>query len=155
MSAKELWWSFRDYVVEGPKTREGGRVFATYQRVLVPRDALLLVGIGVGEALDLAGLAAEETVQRRADLVALAVLQGVALGAPGLEEVGTLLGITWMESKNHVSNSVAGTAFKKEIGTHFVFAVPGCTAKKSAQVCLLLCFSRRCDNRELAGPGGL
>ena len=104
---------FRDYVVEGPKTREGGRVFATYQRVLVPRDALLLVGIGVGEALDLAGLAAEETVQRRADLVALAVLQGVALGAPGLEEVGTLLGITCMERKTTSAILVAGTVLEK------------------------------------------
>lgn len=61
--------------------------------VLVPSDALLLVGVGVGVALDLTSLAAEETVEHRADLVALALLQGVALSAAGLEEVGTLLSI--------------------------------------------------------------
>ena len=61
--------------------------------VLVPGDALLLVGVGVGVALDLASLAAEKTVKHGADLVALTLLQGVALSAAGLEEVGTLLGI--------------------------------------------------------------
>lgn len=59
----------------------------TYQAVLVPGDALLLVGVGVGVALDLAGLATEKTVQHGADLVALALLQGVALGATGLQGV--------------------------------------------------------------------
>jgi hypothetical protein len=33
-----------------------------YQSILLPGDALLLVGVGVREALDLAGLAAEEAV---------------------------------------------------------------------------------------------
>lgn len=61
--------------------------------VLVPGDALLLVGVGVGVALDLTGLTAEETVKHGTDLVALALLQGVALRAAGLEEVGTLLSI--------------------------------------------------------------
>lgn len=61
--------------------------------VLLPGDALLLVGVGVGVALDLAGLAAEEAVEHGADLVALTLLQGVALRAAGLEEVGTLLSI--------------------------------------------------------------
>lgn len=56
----------------------------TYQAVLVPRDTLLLVGVGVGEAVDLTGLAAKETVKLRADLVALVGLQGVALSATGL-----------------------------------------------------------------------
>jgi hypothetical protein len=64
------------------------------QGALVPGDTLLLVGVGVGETLNLARLAAEQTVQSRADLVALTLLQGVALGATGLEEVGTLLGVT-------------------------------------------------------------
>jgi hypothetical protein len=64
------------------------------ERLLVPCDTLLLVGVGVGETLDLTGLAAKETVQSRADLVSLTLLQGVALSATGLEEVGTLLGIT-------------------------------------------------------------
>jgi hypothetical protein len=64
------------------------------ESVLVPVDTLLLVGVGVGEALDLTGLAAEDTMELRADLVALAGLQGVALRAAGLEEVGALLGVT-------------------------------------------------------------
>lgn len=64
------------------------------QGLLFPGDTLLLVGVGVGETLNLTGLAAEETVQSRADLVALTLLQGVALSATGLEEVGTLLGVT-------------------------------------------------------------
>jgi hypothetical protein len=34
----------------------------TYQCVLLPFNTLLLVGIGVGEALNLTGLAAKETV---------------------------------------------------------------------------------------------
>jgi hypothetical protein len=62
--------------------------------LLVPLDALLLVGVGVGVALDGASLAAEEAVQSRADLVAAAVLDSVALGATGLEEVGTLLSVS-------------------------------------------------------------
>jgi len=66
----------------------------TYQSLLVPGDALLLVGVGVGVAVDGAGLAAEKAVQRRADLVAAVLLDGVALGAARLEEVGTLLGVT-------------------------------------------------------------
>lgn len=61
--------------------------------VLVPGDTLLLVGVGVRVAGDLAGLAAEETVELGTDLVALALLQGVALSAAGLEETGTLLSI--------------------------------------------------------------
>ena len=67
----------------------------TYESILLPCNALLLVGVCVGEALDGAGLAAEEAVERGADLVAAVFLEGVALGAPGLEEVGTLLGVTW------------------------------------------------------------
>jgi hypothetical protein len=54
----------------------------------------LLVGVGVGEALDLTRLAAEDTVELRADLVALAGLQSVALSAAGLEKVGALLVVT-------------------------------------------------------------
>jgi hypothetical protein len=62
--------------------------------VLVPGDALLLVGVGVGEAVDRAGLAAKDAVERGADLVAAVLLEGVALRTAGLEEVGTLLGVT-------------------------------------------------------------
>ena len=65
-----------------------------YQSLLVPLNALLLVGVCVRVALDGAGVAAEEAVEGGADLVAAVLLDGVALGAAGLEEVGTLLGIT-------------------------------------------------------------
>jgi len=64
------------------------------ESVLVPVDSALLVGVGVGETLDLTRLAAEDTVKLRANLVALAGLQGVALCATGLEEVGSLLVVT-------------------------------------------------------------
>jgi len=39
-------------------------------------------------------LTAEETVEVGADLVALTLTESVALSATGLEEVGTLLGVT-------------------------------------------------------------
>ena len=64
------------------------------QSVFLPGDALLLVGVGVGEALNGTSLAAEETVQIGTDLVGTALLDSVALSAAGLEEVGTLLGVT-------------------------------------------------------------
>lgn len=77
---------------------KGGRVVA-YESVLVPGDALLLVGVGVGVAFNGTGLAAEEAVERGADLVDAASLDGVALRAARLEEVGTLLGVTlWLVS---------------------------------------------------------
>ena len=67
----------------------------TYKSIVVPGDSLLLVGIGVGVTLNGTGLATEKTVQVWADLVSLTLLQGVALSASGLEEVGTLLDITY------------------------------------------------------------
>lgn len=60
------------------------------ESLLVPGNALVDVGGGVGEALGLAGLAAEDTVEVGADLVGAASLEGVALGTTGLEETGTL-----------------------------------------------------------------
>ena len=54
------------------------------ESVLVPVDTLLLVGVGVGEALDLTGLTAEQTVKVGPNLVGLALTEGVALGTPGL-----------------------------------------------------------------------
>lgn len=63
--------------------------------VVVPGDALLLVGIGVGVAVDRASLAAEKTVQSGTNLVAAVLLDGVALSTTGFEEVGTLLSVTW------------------------------------------------------------
>lgn len=70
---------------------EGGA--ATHESIVVPGDALLLVGVGVRVAIDGAGLAAEEAVESGADLVGAALLDGVALRAARLEEVGTLLGV--------------------------------------------------------------
>lgn len=61
--------------------------------LVVPLDTLLLVGVGVGVALDGTTLAAEEAVQGRADLVAAVLLNGVALSTSGLEQVGTLLDV--------------------------------------------------------------
>lgn len=74
----------------------GGKHGNSYESVLLPGNALALVGVGVGVALDLTGLAAEETVKVGANLVALALLQVVALSAASLEKVGTLLGVTFM-----------------------------------------------------------
>jgi hypothetical protein len=68
-------------------------VVRAYQSVLAPGNGLLLVGIGVLEAGDGTSLAAEQTVKVGTDLVAFTLLEGVALSASGLEEVGTLLGV--------------------------------------------------------------
>lgn len=65
-----------------------------YESLVVPLDALLLVGVGVRVALDGTGLAAPKAVKSRADLVAAVSVDGVALSATGLEEVGTLLSVT-------------------------------------------------------------
>lgn len=61
------------------------------QSVLLPLDALLLVGIGVCVTLNGTGVTAEKPVQSRADLVTAASLNGVALSASGLEQTSTLL----------------------------------------------------------------
>jgi hypothetical protein len=67
---------------------------SSYQSILVPGNTSTLVGVGVGVALDLTGLAAEQTVQLGADLVGTVSLDGVALSATGLEELGTLGRVT-------------------------------------------------------------
>src|SRR6185295_19332886 len=64
------------------------------QRRLVPGDALLLVRVRVGEAVDRARLAPKQAVQRRPDLVAAARLERVALCAPRLEQVRALFGVS-------------------------------------------------------------
>lgn len=66
----------------------------THKSVLRPGDTFLFVGIGVGEAFDLASLTTEQAVQVWADLVAFTFLQVVALGASRFEETSTLLGVT-------------------------------------------------------------
>src|SRR5215510_16484540 len=61
--------------------------------VLVPGDAGILVGVGIGIALDAAGLAAVEAVEHGANLVLGAVADGVAgqaLVERGLAGVGVL-----------------------------------------------------------------
>lgn len=73
-----------------------------YQSLVVPLDALLLVGVGVGVTLDRTGLTAPEAVQSRADLVAAVLVDGVALSATGLEEVGTLLEITYIAEVSEI-----------------------------------------------------
>jgi hypothetical protein len=62
----------------------------TYQSVLLPGNALLLVRIGIREALHLTSLATEKTVQVGSDLVAFTLLQCVALGASGLRFVNSV-----------------------------------------------------------------
>lgn len=57
----------------------------SYQGVLIPGNTGLLVGIGVGVALNGAGLTAEETVKVGADLVGATGLDGVALSAASLQ----------------------------------------------------------------------
>lgn len=78
----------------GTRTRdqESARVLwsrndSTNQSVLLPCNALLLVRIGVGEALDLAGLATKQAVQVGADLVPAALFKSVALCAASLDRV--------------------------------------------------------------------
>jgi hypothetical protein len=66
----------------------------TYQSILLPYNILSLVGIGVREARNGAGVTAEKAVEVGADLVALALTKSVALSASGLEKVGTLLCVT-------------------------------------------------------------
>jgi len=61
------------------------------QGVVIPLNTLRLVGICVGEALDLTSVTAEQPVQVGTDLVSLALAQGVTLCAAGFEKVGTLL----------------------------------------------------------------
>jgi hypothetical protein len=65
----------------------GGRRGAggTYKSVLLPYNGLVLVGVGVVVALDLARLASKEPVQVRAHLIGLAFLERVALRASCLK----------------------------------------------------------------------
>jgi hypothetical protein len=71
-----------------------GALGNTNQGFLVPDDTLGLVGIGVGKALNLTGLATEEAEQRRTDLVAATLFDGMTLVAAGLEELSTLRSVT-------------------------------------------------------------
>merc|ERR1719284_1703091 len=66
-----------------------------FKEVLVrPDDAGVLVGLRVSKAVIGAGLAATEAPERWSLLGVATLLDGVALSALGLEELGTLLGVT-------------------------------------------------------------
>jgi hypothetical protein len=58
-----------------------------HQSVLLPLNTLLLVGVGVRETSDLTTVAAEEAVKLRADLVATAGSDSVALLAASLSNI--------------------------------------------------------------------
>lgn len=73
------------------------------QGLVVPDNALVLVGIGEAVAGRGTRLAAKEAVQVGADLVAAVLLDGVALSTTGLEEVGTLLSVTWKREENDLA----------------------------------------------------
>lgn len=81
--------------------------------VLVPGDALLLVGIGVGVALDGASLAAEKTVQSRSNLVAAVLLDSVALSTTALEHLDTLGNVTCGGKKKKKKNVVSEPYLEK------------------------------------------
>ena len=92
--------------------------------LLVPGDALVDVGGGVGEALGLSRLATEHTaratstndrivrqhryspVEVRADLVGSTSLKGMALSAAGLEETSTLASVTCATQIRHCAHRV-------------------------------------------------
>lgn len=74
-------------------TSAGARTTHLEEGLAVPGNALVDVGGGVGEAVSLSRLAAEDTVKVGADLVGATSLGGVALSATGLEDAGTLANV--------------------------------------------------------------
>jgi hypothetical protein len=87
------------------------------QGLVIPDNALVLVGVGEAVASSGTGLAAEETVQVGADLVAAVLLDGVALSTTGLEEVGTLLSVTWREKSDLVSSCFPVEEWQRQRGS--------------------------------------
>lgn len=69
--------------------------------LLRPDDTLLLVGVGVREALYLTGLSAENAVQVGTDLVGATGFNSVALQASSLEQGSTLFLRTFFEWSRH------------------------------------------------------
>lgn len=63
------------------QSRETSFCRRPYQRVFLPRYSLMLVGIRVGKAFNLTSLAPKESMEVRADFVALALFQVVTLRA--------------------------------------------------------------------------
>jgi hypothetical protein len=78
------------------------KILATYKSVFVPLNTGLLVGVGVGVTLGRTGLTAEKTVQVGADLVGTASLDGVALGATGLEMRSVLFSASQKVDATHL-----------------------------------------------------
>lgn len=76
--------------------------------LLVPGDALGLVGVRVGEARSLASLATEQTAQVGSGLVLAASLHGVALRATLHKDLLALLNVSGGNS--HVGMCVLGSA---------------------------------------------
>ena len=89
-------------------------VNVSHKSLLVPLDALLLVCVGVGETVDGTSLATEETVKVGTDLVALTLLQVVALCAAGLWRVRQCTGTSRKGSKFEMMDS---TTYLEEVGT--------------------------------------
>jgi hypothetical protein len=65
---------------------ESAQVSNTFATTTHPCNALVDIGGGVREALDLTGLSAKQTVEVRSDLVWLSGTEGVALSASGLHK---------------------------------------------------------------------
>jgi len=84
------------------------------QSLLSPDNALLLVGIGVGETFYLSRLTSKQAVQVRTDLIRAAGLEGVALSAAGLEKVCTLSIIAFLKTHVYQSNIIILTLKTKE-----------------------------------------
>ena len=61
--------------------RDTDEKIATYQRVLLPRHSLILVGLGVCETFDLTRLAAEKAMQVGTDLITLVCFEVMTLCA--------------------------------------------------------------------------
>lgn len=85
----------------------------TNQSILFPLDALLLVCVGVREALDLASLTTEQTVQVGSDLVSFTLLQVVALCASCLSSTSAA-GVAFSSREGGMAFSCA---YLEEIGT--------------------------------------
>lgn len=67
----------------------------TYESVFLPLNSLCLVGIGVCETWNGTSVTAEQSVKVGTDLVSFTLTESMALSTSCLEEVGTLLCVTW------------------------------------------------------------
>jgi len=74
--------------------------WAAYESVVVPLNALCLVGIGVWVSLNWTSVSSEESVKCWTNLVSLTLTESVALGTSSLEEVGTLLWVSYKHKES-------------------------------------------------------